>query len=646
MLSNFREYEVTLDESTSSDQNFPVSLSRSDNGSTIVVSWFEDTIWDFFPYLPQENLKSSEKRINWAIKLDEQRKLTDPDLAPLLISAKRFLWSLLSHPIAGRRASHATVLAKAELLSHLLRWMVQNDLKQFKQLNGRTLEYVVAARLRYGAQGYVSKSTHHYRLHILEYLYAQRLNLVDSLTEHPWPLESSLSLSGQRRGGNERTPSTKVIPDDIARNLIAAASDYVFKKSQKLIKAVRAGERFAELDLVKQRRTDLKTEYARAEGYRGWQDLRSELISLRTACYILIGIFSGLRDSEILSLTDGCIHQDRSSDENTPLFWLHGTVYKMGTREKRWLVPSPVCDAIEILTQLSTGLRNRLSQEKVELEEQLSHCSPSHAAEIQNLSKRLHRARMQQKKLFLSVANRFGNEISVISGAQIGRDLKIFCAENGIHLDGRPYPLHAHQLRRTYARFVARAELGDLLTLKEHLGHWSLDMTVYYADGASDSFENDTELLDMINHEKADRHLEIVRTYLDSDEPLAGGAKWLSQWRRTVRTAQNKEELVKQYAATISLSGTGHSWCAGNAKGARCGGLCTFQAQTCVDCHFGIIGPEHQAIWEGIRDQQLEVLALDDVGPGGGIRANEILEQAEKVLRRLNRNYDEQDKPS
>jgi hypothetical protein len=66
-----------------------------------------------------------------------------------------------------------------------------------------------------------------------------------------------------------------------------------------------------------------------------------------------------------------------------------------------------------------------------------------------------------------------------------------------------------------------------------------------------------------------------------------------------------------------------------------CGGLCVFEAQSCVDCHYGIIGPEHRAVWEGIRDQQLEALALDDIGPGGRERTLKILEYAEKVLRRL-----------
>ena len=160
-------------------------------------------------------------------------------------------------------------------------------------------------------------------------------------------------------------------------------------------------------------------------------------------------------------------------------------------------------------------------------------------------------------------------------------------------------------------------------------------MTVYYADGGADGYEADTELLEMIIQEKTACQSEIMGGYLNSDTPLANGGHWLKDWRASVRTAVNKEELIKEYAGTISLNGTGHSWCVGNSKGTGCGGLCVFEAQMCVDCHYGIIGPEHRPVWLGIREQQQEALALDDMGPGGLARAQQILEYADKVLRRL-----------
>jgi hypothetical protein len=160
-------------------------------------------------------------------------------------------------------------------------------------------------------------------------------------------------------------------------------------------------------------------------------------------------------------------------------------------------------------------------------------------------------------------------------------------------------------------------------------------MTALYADGAADEYEADTELLEMVTEEKRIRQTEVMTSYLDSDAPLANGSHWLEDWRSTVRTAQNKEELIAEYAGTITLNGTGHSWCVGNAKGVGCGGLCVFEAQMCVDCNHGIIGQEHRPVWEGIRGQQLEAISIGDLGDSGKARAQQILTKATAVLRRL-----------
>lgn len=620
--------------------DFPVSVIQSQSGETIVVSRYADSIWDFYPYIPQENLKYCEKKLNWNIKLGNGKLLTAPEYVHLLSSAKEFIWSLLSSPIPGRRLSPATLIAKVELLVPLIRWMIAQGMNQFRQLEGHTMEYVSVARYRNGSSLEVSKGTFHYRLHILEYLYLQREKLRDALTKHPWPLESAQSLSGQRRGGSDRKPSTDVIPDSVTKQLIAVAFRYIYERAPTIISALRKSQKISDTSesRVPQTITNARTVAARQNGFSGSFNLRAESIFLRTSCYIVIDIFSGLRDSEILSLEAGCIKQDHSSDMETLISWLHGTIYKMGIRPKKWLVPRPVVDAVEVLTELSAPLRQKLREEQVHLETGVfpdpARTGPTGTSPF----KRHHTVRTQKDKLFLSIATKYGNEISVVSGKQIGRDLKNFCKNFSVKLDDRPYGLHAHQFRRSYAQFVARAELGDLITLQDHLGHWSLDMTVYYADGASDEYEVDTDLIDMIASEKNERHYEILHSYLTTDSPVASGGKWLQQWRQTVRTAQNKEQLVKEYAGTITLNGTGHSWCAGNAKGNGCSGLCVFQAQTCVDCHYGIIGQEHRPVWEGIRQQQLDALDLDDMGPGGKMQAQEILKMTESVLRRLDGN--------
>lgn len=627
------------------NQNFDraslvVSYLPGPNGVQLVISRYTDEIWDFSPYITQENLKPAHKKIDWRIRLKNASKLTDVENRPLLESCKDFIWSLFSNPVEGiKRPKMATLIGKFKYLIPLVQWMVANNLTQFSQLRGRSLDYLEFAARSTDGNRLVSKSTLHYRLLTLEYLYLQRGKLEDAVESHPWPEETALSLAGVRRGGVHRKPTTEVIPDDIASQLSTIALTYVREYSSQIFSALQssddAGKKYSSYH--KGAQTKLRSMAVSKDGFRDVSHLKKEALYLRTACYIVIGMFSGIRDSEMMSLAESCISRTPGIQGGPDLCWLHGTIYKTGVRKKKWLVPTAVADAVEVLTLLSAPLRRALKVESKVLEAEIEHLASRPSQQKALLTTKLKRqqtVRNEKDKLFLAASTK--HPISVLSGTQANRDLKTFCKTmNVCGPDGLPYQLHAHQFRRTYARFIARAELGDLLTLRDHFGHWSLDMTTYYADGGADEYRVDSELLDMVADEKLDRQKEIVAHYLDSNSPVATTGHWMHDWRTSVRTAKNKEELIKQYAGTITLNGTGHSWCVGNSRNMGCGGLCVFEAQLCVDCNYGIIGQEHRPVWEGIRAQQIEALALDDMGPGGRERAATILGKAEKVLAKL-----------
>lgn len=611
----------------------PVSVALQPDGTSWVVSRFGDDTWDWYPYLPNANLPSSRKKLNWRVILPDGSLLTDPRHADMLNAAKDFLWSLFAQPIEGRKRPHVrSLITKSFPLILLLRWMISTGIRRFADLDGHTLDYVAAAKNT--KIGVASSHTVAARLSLLEDMYYQRHKLNDALMMHPWPGEAATSLAGHKQGGAHRRATTEVIPDDIAGQIASSAIAYIRNKATELLAAATAvkatGEEIAAADTSRAWVTINRTASARASGYEGTYELIKEITRLRTACYIAIDMFSGIRDSEMMSLTEGCITEGPSSDGSVALMWLHGTIYKTGVRPKRWLVPAIVAEAVQVLAHLTLAEREDLNDEETILHASLECGSADQRASI---VKRLSIVRNSKNRLFVA---RNRGVINVLSGTRMNKLLKEFCEHCGINgNDGNPYSLYAHQFRRTYAHFIARSELGDLLTLRDHFGHWSIDMTVYYVDGGADRYEADSELLDMITEEKMTRQSEIMSGYLDSDMPLANGDHWLKDWRESVRTAVNKEELIKEYASTITLNGTGHSWCVGNARGTGCGGLCIFEAQMCVDCNYGIIGTEHRPVWEGIREQQKEALALNDMGPGGIARAQKILGYTEKVLRRL-----------
>lgn len=607
--------------------HLPVSLAAGAGGQTIVISRFQDDIWDFWPYIPHENRAASNKKVYWGVKLADGSLLTDARHARLLSSAKQFLWSLYVQPIEGsKRPSMTSLIHRFFEMVPLLRWMVSLGMDRFSSLQGLTLAYVPEARI--GSRvGVVSPSVLSRRLAVLEALFHQRGKLDDALQVHPWPGESAFSLAGDRK---DRKPKTDLIPERVVTPLARVAIDYVLGRSDKLLQARATLDEAtaAQEHRHKVHATIARTRGARELGYVGQDDITSEIIRLRTACYIVIDLFAGIRDSEMMSLADCCVVPGTTRD-GVDVLWLHGTLYKTGVRKKRWLVPPIVQKAIEVLADVTRPLRRKLEAELAELEGD----SPRKAGqEARAVAARLATVRNCRSKLFLGLGP--GQKaIQVVTNTTMNSCLKEFCRHHKITgADGVPFGLHSHQFRRTYAHYVARSELGDLLMLREHFGHWSLDMTLLYADGASDDYEADTELLEWIAEEKQERQQQILGEIAASDGPMVNAGDWLAGWRQKVRTAPNKEQLVEQMSDSITLNGTGHSWCVGNAKGTGCGGLCVFEADMCVDCKFGVITVEHRPVWLGIRDQQLEVLQMDDLGVSSKARAKAILLKAEKVL--------------
>jgi integrase len=140
--------------------NLPVSITIQSDGTQLVVSRFGDDIWDFYPYIPQENLQPAQKRIDWRIQLPDGRLLTDPEHAALRESAKTFIWSLFTQPVEGRqRSTMVTLVWKVKDLVPLLRWMVSTGLHCFANLAGHTLDYVPFAKLKKGGDKAAEKKS-------------------------------------------------------------------------------------------------------------------------------------------------------------------------------------------------------------------------------------------------------------------------------------------------------------------------------------------------------------------------------------------------------------------------------------------------------------------------------------------------------
>jgi hypothetical protein len=204
---------------------------------------------------------------------------------------------------------------------------------------------------------------------LVEDLFRQREKLADALGRHPWPLETACALAGYKQTASHLRPKTEFIPDTVVERLARAALDYVQLRAESILGAVEAADvaaiAVAERGGSPSRQSDARCAVARQRGYQGFRAVEAESVWLRPACYIVIDLFSGIRDSEMVSLEDGCVRQGVSRDGRTQLLWLHGTMYKTGHRAKKWLVPQIVGEAVRVLARLTAPQRERMERELV-----------------------------------------------------------------------------------------------------------------------------------------------------------------------------------------------------------------------------------------------------------------------------------------
>lgn len=624
---------------TQAGPRLPVSEAMHADGTKVVVNRYGDAVWDFWPQIRTPNTKADQKRIDWAVRLPDGRTLLDAEHANLLASAKAFMYSLLADPIEGRKRPKAqTLVNKFKALKTLLRWMVTHGYAAFREIDDFD-GFVVHAKTLLGGQSNSGEpclpaaGTVRVRLRIIEDLWLQSPKLADGLSRHPWggePMTSRASIVRREH------PTTEPLPDAVAKDLLQHAIGCLdaadtLLEAREGVDAVRQAARSRGLLRAA---VDLRgMAEARRRGYCDLSALASEAILLRTACFIVIGFFSGIRDSEILSLEEGCLVHDTDAD-GEPMLWLHGTLYKSADsikgRPVRWLVPPVVARAVGVLERLTGPLRERLKEEEAGLAAVLGEARPDG---VQGLAALRRRTTLQDhgRRLFLGRSTKT-KTIGPLSSGSLNRDLKRFASRFAIRNEnGDTWNLHAHQFRRTFARFVARHTLGDLHYLRHHFKHWSLDMTAYYADAAMDH-----DLLSDVAHYRDALQQALFAQWLETDLPLAGGAATrLEAFRQTLCiTAKDKTALIREIADDAYIRGTGHSWCLASA-GSACGALCLFEKTLCIDCPNAIIDERHIGVWREIERQQLDVLACPDLGLGGRRRAQRFLAGARAVLTRL-----------
>jgi hypothetical protein len=546
-----------------------------------VLSRFGDPVWDLSPYIQTANTARSQTLIHWS-------KLP----AGFVPGVKAILFRYwMAGRTGGIRPTAATAITLFVVLRRFLHWVHSLGVQRLAEISPlHCMGWVQRCRDRNLAPR--SQKAEYWAI---EALYVFREHSEDALQAHPWPESSARRLAGIA-ALDHTTPSTKLIPPPIVERLFQGALDLIDRAD-------------AIFDARDRRRG------------AAWH--HPDLILLRSACYIILGLTSGCRNHELASIEEGAVRQ--STHDGEVYFWLKGVSLKTHCGSTEWMIPEIGARCVQILERWAQPLRVELRTQLASLRRRLAETSPD-APQHTTLLNQQRRLEANRHRLFLGMSN--GGGVTCVSGGHWTWLMREFC-----HHVGVDWPLATHQLRRTFAANVANHILGDLIYLKHHYKHWSLDMTALYALNA----QQEQELFDEVLHAVREKKVRIIEHWFDEDCMIIGGAAppiKAFRAKHRLATVPTRRKLAEDTSELVNIRATGHGWCL--ASDAGCGGQGLYEPTRCLGCRNGVIDSSHIPVWQSILAQQQELLvSAADCGPSGARRIERDLAHAQTVLRDL-----------
>lgn len=468
--------------------------------------------------------------------------------------------------------------------------------------------------LPYHCQEYVAKLLNSdlnigYKYHCLSAL--EKLRLYSRIMQHGMVVEP---LNGEHPGdvvgwdlASLLESQTEVIPDDVLGQLVRASLEYIDHFSGFLLDASDAVEQIRHMERRVGRRPNERaiqflqrhdSSPYRLDGTRfqtglsSVRDLNRELCFLQTAAFILIAFATGMRISEILSLREGCCKIQTSPGE-ADLVWLHSRVYKMqgvpDGREARWIGGPISARSVNILERLTWTSRKLTKVDSLWVP--------------------------------IPALIRKPRDAGPLTGDTIRYRLEAFVTMLGLkHSSGRPFHLHPHMFRRTFARHVVRHDTTNLLALKEHFKHVSLSMTDHYVGSDLELWALMMEEEEKLSFESFDKALRAERLAGPGglqlkrkiDSAIAAG-RIPPEFRGEAGAHLRKEmirNLVESGQRVYPCAASNYCWFRSESA------LCTQGDHPLLKrcnpgaCGNSIIAPEHKPHWEKTRNDCEDLMAL------------------------------------
>lgn len=455
------------------------------------------------------------------------------------------------------------------------------------------------------------------RFQAVEAIYELSQYTDDQIPQHPWPNTSATAMSGGLGGvSGGKTP---LIPDDVFCTLFEQAYSHVQRGNSLLdlrddldaIASERKGRGWRGTYKVKNRHLD-------AKGWTGGvREFRKSLLTLRTACYIVLASTSGCRNHEMTNLQSGAHHRTED-DEGTIYHWMRSLSEKTDAGTHDWMIPEVAVRALRVMERWCSPYQAMIADEIV------------WRRRANPLDPEIAEARKHRRSLFLSANTSNGYGVRTLSGSAWDDNLKAFAKDCGLS-----WNLASHQFRRKFANYAAHSRFGDLRYLKQHYAHWSLDMTLSYAMDDRWGQHLDLDLYIEIQGELEDIKLGAVGDWM-GDAPLAGGyGRAIKEWQRDPRNLlifKDHASMLKSIAESTAIRSNGHAWCTADNGG--CVGN-SLESTRCSGCNESVIGGVHAPIYKHLYDDLKGLLHCKDIGEGGRQRVERDMNRCRDVLLQL-----------
>ncbi len=632
-------------------QSHAISLKAGDRRVS-KLSVFSDAVWDF----TIEMGTITRARLHWDAPLVDGSRLCDRP--GFLDPIKEFCYAHITGRVTYRRVKINSLRQTIKLLKPAVEFYLGRGRQSFEQILPSDHDAFLSHLREGGATDQALRC-----LAAVQYLYRADINngIKIELGEKPsFGSYPASQLIGRRYRRGRR--QTDVIPDDVLWLLFNRCVEYLEKVSPCLLALKRRFDE-AEAEFIKypiddkhgKRRPSapghLKCLFS-GRSSRVWSELikgielpqsdllrngvdspkalRAELGVLRTACFILLGLVTGMRDQELDSIEEGCLSETKTASGNS-IIWVTAILRKSARAEKgirtKW-----VCGPYG---QLAVTILEALTKTQREV--------------------------FMTKKLFVSVirtyaANRPTQRWTrgaggINSSTDFGTLLRRF--EIRRH-DGSPWNLHSHQMRRTFIRMVVRYGNISLHALQLHCKHINYHMTDYYV-GA------DLGLWLEFQEENENMKRRILADLLGSEELAGvGGRRMVSDLNEAIEKGRLPAEFRGQAGDAIRLRWADTMLRGGkrinfhttnicdisNSSDSKCNPAPTGEpiAHRCQPalCANSKIGPMHIPVWKVIYRTAKEALADPSIKNSAILREplRRELENARKVLAALGQSPD------